>query len=135
MARGFTAADYRKLTGKTAPVVKPRPRADRYAASVDALCDRHGLPRPVAEFTFHPTRKWRGDFVWKNEKVALEVDGAIWTHGRHTRGSGYVKDMEKRRAYAELGYLLVPCSPTELHAGVWVEAVRGALRWTRIFPK
>ena len=131
MARGFTAADYKKITGKVLPSVKPRVRSDRYSASVFAWCDRGKLPRPVAEFQFHPARKWRADFAWVAEKVALEVDGGTWSGGRHTRGSGWLKDAEKRRAYAALGYLVIPVTPKELHAGIWVEPAREAMRWKR----
>jgi len=127
----WTAADVRKLTGKALPKVTAKPRGNPYTASVCVLCDRHGLPRPIAEFVFCPGRRFRGDFVWKNERVALEIDGGAWTQGRHTRGSGFVKDLEKRRAYAALGFLLVPCTPIELHKGTWVDPVREAMRWTR----
>lgn len=47
------------------------------------------------EHKFHATRKWRFDFAHIEGKVAIEIEGAVWTGGRHTRGSGYVKDCEK----------------------------------------
>lgn len=62
------------------------------------------LPKPVLEYKFHSTRKWRFDLCFPAELVAVEVDGAVWTQGRHTRGSGYVKDLEKLNAATELGW-------------------------------
>ena len=51
------------------------------------------------EYKFHIVRKWRFDFVIGhhplNTKIAIEIEGGVFSHGRHTRGSGYVKDCEK----------------------------------------
>lgn len=73
-----------------------------------ALLKTYKVPAPVAEFAFAaratPPRKWRFDFCWVGAGVALEIEGAVWTNGRHTRGSGFMKDMEKYNAAALLGY-------------------------------
>lgn len=62
-------------------------------------------PKLEAEYRFHPTRKWRLD--WFHESgVAIEIEGSVWTRGRHTRGSGFLADMEKYNALAERGILL-----------------------------
>lgn len=59
----------------------------------------------IAEHRFHPTRKWRVD--WFHESgVAIEIEGSVWTQGRHTRGSGFLADIEKYNALAEQGILL-----------------------------
>ena len=52
-------------------------------------------PTLVPEHRFHPTRKWRFDFAHPASRVAAELEGGIWTGGRHTRGSGYRGDCEK----------------------------------------
>ena len=62
------------------------------------------LPVPVREFRFHETRKWRFDFAWPKHLISLEIDGATWTGGRHTRGSGYEADAEKLNEAAVLGW-------------------------------
>lgn len=62
------------------------------------------LPVPVREFRFHPSRKWRFDFAFVDQMIALEIDGATWTGGRHTRGSGYEEDCEKLNEAAALGW-------------------------------
>jgi very-short-patch-repair endonuclease len=63
-------------------------------------------PELEAELVFHPTRKWRFDFACKKIKCAIELDGgAFMVHGgRHGRGMGMVKDCEKYRAAADLGW-------------------------------
>ena len=73
-----------------------------------------GLPAPVTEHRFHAERKWRFDFAWPDLKVALEVEGGIWTGGRHTRGAGFLKDMDKYSEAAILGWCILRVTPSDL---------------------
>ncbi|HBM2013199.1 TPA: hypothetical protein LUJ78_003785, partial [Acinetobacter baumannii] len=52
------------------------------------------------EYKFHPSRKWRADFLITGTKILIEVEGGIWSGGRHTRGKGYLGDMEKYNSAA-----------------------------------
>ena len=70
-----------------------------------------GLPNPEPEFKFCETRRWRFDFAWKEFKLALEIEGMVWRNGRHTRGSGFVKDMEKYNNAAKLGWRIIRATP------------------------
>ena len=36
--------------------------------------------------------------------MAIECQGGIWTQGRHTRGKGYLRDVEKRNIAASMGW-------------------------------
>jgi hypothetical protein len=58
----------------------------------------------VREHRFHPTRRWRFDFAWPLISVALEVEGAVWVGGRHTRGSGFLGDMTKYNTATLMGW-------------------------------
>ena len=49
----------------------------------------------TAEHRFHSVRRWRFDFANVSAKLAIEIDGGVWSYGRHNRASGYIKDMEK----------------------------------------
>jgi hypothetical protein len=90
-----------------------------------------GLPEPEAEFRFSPPRRWRFDYAWKEPyKVALEVDGAVFTQGRHTRGAGVLKDMEKLNAAAVLGWRVLKCTPKQLCSGEIMPTLREALAVT-----
>ena len=63
-----------------------------------ALAKQMGLvkfPPFEEEFKFLPDRRFRFDFAWPDIKVAVEVEGGVYSSGRHTRGSGYTKDCEK----------------------------------------
>ena len=63
------------------------------------------LPAPVAEYRFHPTRRWRFDYAWPAPvMVAVELDGGAYSNGRHTRGAGYEADAEKLNAAAVMGW-------------------------------
>ena len=63
------------------PPAVPVSRFERLLRSV-------GLPAPVREHRFHQVRRLRFDYAWIEHKVALEVEGGLWTGGRLTRGSG-----------------------------------------------
>ena len=72
------------------------------------------LPEPRVEFRFHPQRLWRFDFCFPDKLVALEVEGGIWGGGRHTRGAGFAKDIEKYNAAALLGWRIFRVQPAQL---------------------
>ncbi len=73
-----------------------------------------GIPEPAYEYKFHPTRRWRIDICWPNEKLAVEIEGGIWSHGRHVRGAGFLKDIEKYNSLTLRGYALLRFSPKEI---------------------
>ena len=79
-----------------------------------ALVKRAKLPAPVPEFKFHPTRRWRFDWAFPDQRVALEVEGGAWTGGRHTRGKGFLADCEKYSEAAALGWRIIRVPPSEL---------------------
>ena len=85
-----------------------------------ALLAQAGIPVPIPEFRFHPTRKWRADYVWADAKLALEVEGGVWTRGRHTRGAGFLADIQKYNALACAGWRLLRVTPDQLATGATV---------------
>jgi very-short-patch-repair endonuclease len=56
------------------------------------------------EYRFHATRRWRFDFAFPAKKIAIELHGAIFTQGRHSRGVGIEGDMEKINEAQLLGW-------------------------------
>jgi very-short-patch-repair endonuclease len=67
----------------------------------------------VKELQFHPDRKWRFDYAFPSRKIAIEIDGAIWTLGRHNMPRGYLNDMEKLNTAASMGWLVLRFSTDE----------------------
>ena len=99
------------------PDVKKRKPGSGQWPRLPLAADYEGLPAPIAEYRFHPTRKWRFDLAWPAYKIALEQDGGIWTRGRHIRGAGYIKDMEKLNAAALLGWRVFRFTPQQVRRG------------------
>ena len=58
-----------------------QPKMDMFTA----ICKSDLKIEVVKEYLFHPTRKWRFDYAIPDHKIALEVEGGVWTGGRHTR--------------------------------------------------
>jgi very-short-patch-repair endonuclease len=75
------------------------------------------LPEPTREYKFHPTRKWRADFAWPKERVMVEVQGGIWTNGRHNRGAGMEGDMEKLNHAMLDGWKVLHFSASTIRSG------------------
>lgn len=65
------------------------------------------LGTPLAEYRFHPTRKWRFDFAFPEVNLAVEAEGGVFVGGRHTRGVTYAKDCEKYNQAALLGWTVL----------------------------
>lgn len=61
----------------------------------------------VKEHVFHWTRQWRFDYAIPELKVAVEIDGAVWSYGRHNRPEGYINDLEKLNTAASMGWLVL----------------------------
>lgn len=99
---------------------------------IPLLCQTYGWPEPVYEYRFCPTRKWRFDVAWPGKTkrartgVSLEVEGGVWSNGRHVRGRGYVNDMEKYNHAQLLGWIVLRCTPQTAHqvAGLLKEALQ-----------
>jgi hypothetical protein len=77
-------------------------------------CRAAGLPEPVCEHRFHPTRKWRFDYAWPEHLIAVEVEGGVFIQGRHSRGVGMLADMEKYNCAAVAGWRILRYTPKTL---------------------
>jgi len=79
------------------------------------------------EFKFCPHRKWRADFLITGTKILVEVEGGIHTGGRHTRGAGYEKDMEKYNWATANGWLVHRFSTDNVRKGEAINAILSLL--------
>ena len=69
------------------------------------------LPIPESEYRFHPTRRWKFDFAWPREKIAVEIEGGQYTPGGH-RGIGKSwLDMEKFNTAQSMGWIVLRTTP------------------------
>lgn len=88
----------------------------------------NNLPTPVREHRFDEVRRWRFDFAWPDRKLAAECEGGVYIQGRHTRGSGFEKDLEKYNAAAIAGWMVLRFTKAQVKAGVALQLLRGVLR-------
>lgn len=69
------------------------------------------------EYQFFEERKWRADFWIVESNVLVEVEGGVFSKGRHTRGGGYVADMEKYNEAQKLGFVVLRYSTEQVTSG------------------
>lgn len=121
------------------PVSPKRPPKTALEKRLDALreearreqlvrrCRMYALPDPVFEFRFHATRRWRLDMAWPPQLVAGEIEGGVWIGGRHTRGKGFLADVEKYNALAAAGWRLVRGTPGQVKDGTFFRSLAEVL--------
>ena len=87
-----------QTVGKNGQRLK-HPRADWISDPI-----AFGLQVYATEHVFHPWRQWRFDYAWPAQKVALEIDGASGSFGRHSRPGGMRADNEKINTATAMGW-------------------------------
>ncbi|ATY44961.1 DUF559 domain-containing protein [Acinetobacter baumannii] len=124
----MSLADYKRLYAK--PRSKPKRRVsvkkERVVGEGEATLVQHLKTHKISfeqEYKFHPTRKWRADFLITGTKILIEVEGGIWSGGRHTRGKGYIGDMEKYNSAAMMGFTVLRFSTEQVKAGVAIKQI------------
>lgn len=65
---------------------------------------RQGLPEPTREFRFSDERRWRFDFAWPDQKLAVEYEGGSFVGGAHGRGKHFESDAMKYGIATLLGW-------------------------------
>lgn len=97
-----------------------------FAEGLAVMCRLAGLVEPVREHKFCLTRKWRIDLAWPEEKLAVEIEGGIWSRGRHIRPKGFLGDLEKYNSLCIAGWALLRVTPQQVRTG---EALSLIERW------
>ena|SRR3990167_7561128 len=90
-------------------------KAARLNGWSDLVAQMTGLPPCVKELRIIPARKFATDICYPEKKLAVEIEGGAWTRGRHTRGAGFLRDMEKYNLLTELGWRLLRYSPDKIN--------------------
>jgi very-short-patch-repair endonuclease len=60
--------------------------------------------QPIAEYPFAKPRKFRFDYAFPEQRVAIELEGGSWSGGRHTRGQGFEDDCTKYNLAVQLNW-------------------------------
>ena len=90
-------------------------RKERMKSSFEFLVDLRikaaKLTPAQRECPFLTNRRFRFDFAWPHKKIALECEGAVWVGGRHTRGTGFIKDCQKYNLAVLNGWKVMRYTP------------------------
>lgn len=78
------------------------------------ICESVGITGCVEEYRFHPKRRFRIDYYFPTVKLAVEIEGGVWTGGAHIRPYGFLKDMTKYNLLTEQGIFLLRYEPQRI---------------------
>jgi very-short-patch-repair endonuclease len=118
-----------RSTASAAPKATAKPKAAPKLSAEQMLLIEQLRGKGYAalpEVRFHPERKWRIDVAVAYAAadvnrvplcIAIEINGGAWSRGRHVRGAGYVKDMEKLNMLTELGWRVLQFTPQQVRDG------------------
>ena len=84
-------------------------------------------PSLEKEVRFHATRRWRFDFAVSANRIAFEIEGGVWSGGRHTRGSGFSADAEKYLNATLAGWTVIRLTERQLEID-FIERIVALLR-------
>lgn len=129
-AGGAWEIDPRSLGRARLAVVRleaQKAKRERWEVTFLHQCRAAGLPEPEREYHFHPTRDWRADFAWPASRLLVEIEGAVWTGGRHTRGGGFSEDCEKYAEATLRGWRVLRFTPTQVKGGYALSCTIAAL--------
>jgi len=80
------------------------------------------------EYRFHPVRKWRFDFAFPDQRLAIEIDGGGWVGGRHSRGYGIESDCDKYNSAVLLGWRILRFTGKHVRNGLAIEIIEKVVR-------
>lgn len=109
----------------------------------EAILVQEGLPKPVREMRLVDGRRWRSDFVWirasplmagcfEIKGFVLEIEGGIWSKGRHARPDGITKDIEKYNEFLLNGFLVLRATTEQVESGYALDCVKRMLKFLDI---
>lgn len=98
---------------KQLAAAKRRAAAERLEKKFRTMWDVCNMEMPFLEMLLcREHRPWtetkhRIDFAHLRTKVAIEIEGGIWTEGRHTRGEGFEADCLKYNRLTMEGWAVI----------------------------
>ena len=81
----------------------------------------------VKEYRFYKNRQWRFDYALPKYKIAIEVEGGVWTQGRHVRPVGFRGDMNKYNMATLMGWRLFRTTPKKLLTNDTLKLLKNAI--------
>lgn len=127
--KAYSIAEYKKMVKATRAKgrsKRPKVKSEKIPNEFEAKLARELKTLKIdfeQEFKFHPERKWKADFHLVGKKILVEVEGGIWSGGRHTRGKGYIGDIEKYNAATMMGYQVIRFSTDQVKSGHAIQQI------------
>lgn len=108
--------------------VKKERRVSRAEQKMEQMLDAHGMVYH-REFRFAAPRRWRFDFAWPGQMLALEIEGLVrpGEKSRHTTNDGYRKDIEKYNMATLMGWRVIRADQKMVNSGQALKLVEIAL--------
>ena len=103
--------NFDKLSEHVPPKQKCSDLEERFARLWDAL----GGPVLSREYKFMPSRRWRADFAWEDAHLLIEIEGGVWSRGRHLTPRGFINDAEKYLAATLLGWTVIRLTAPQIN--------------------
>jgi len=102
----ITSQDLRWLKEKQSIPIYKKVARKSSQLEIEALwrIKQANLPEPKPEYIFCPGRRFRFDYAYPDEKIAIELEGGVWIQGRHNRGQGFINDCEKYNLACVMGW-------------------------------
>ncbi len=91
------------------------------------LCAKELAVECVKEYRFFKSRRWRFDYAIPSHKIAIEVEGGVWTQGRHTRPKGYLGDIEKYNTATLCGWRVFRTTPQKVLSNMFISLLKSAI--------
>lgn len=88
----------------------------------------------LREYQFDLDRKWRFDFIILPKDLsaaptlAVEIEGGVWSGGRHTTGKGFEADCRKYSRAAALGWRVIRVTTGMVKSGEAIALVLEAIK-------
>jgi very-short-patch-repair endonuclease len=76
------------------------------------------------EVMFYSQRRWRFDFVLPDHKIAIEVEGGVFSGGAHTRGKHFEEDAIKYNTASILGWKVLRFSTGQVTRGEAINFIK-----------
>jgi hypothetical protein len=92
----YTSAEYQALV-KSAKKQKDKERIKRIHSQFTDWLTANNIAF-VKEYKFCKERKWKIDYYLPDLNAAIEVEGGVWSGGRHVNPKGFLNDIEKYNA-------------------------------------
>ena len=97
---------------------------DIFAAQLDAV----GLDGYVREYQAIPGRRFRFDFCWVKERLAVEINGGTYSRGAHARPLGIKRDYEKGNLAVQFGWRVLQFDADMVKSGQALDFTETMLR-------